>query len=456
MNRRSFLGASPATALLGARKRTLSGRRPNIVMIVADDLGYGDLGCYGSRIRTPNLDRLASDGMRFTDFYSASSVCSPSRAALLTGRYPVRTGMVGVLQAADRTGLPDSETTVARMLRMSGYRSACIGKWHLGSRPEFLPTRRGFDEYFGVPYSNDMWPLTLMRNLETVEELPDSDQLTQRYTEEAVGFINRSKAQPFFLYLAPHEPHIPIRVSSRFRNTSHLGLYGDAVEELDWSAGEILAALSSNDVAADTLVLFLSDNGPWYQGSRGGLKGNKGESFEGGFRVPFLARLPGRIPPGHVCSAVTSTMDILPTLAQLCGADLPDAVVDGLDISDVLFGINEEVERGPLLYFDGYEIQCSRQGKWKMHFSRYSRLPWSSDGPRVNLPVTPELYDLELDPAESYDCAGANPFITSQMRVRVEQMVRSFPPEVEQRWRDTMSRRVEYTPAGALPVESRP
>ena len=305
MSKRTFLKTA-AGALWGVAAAAQS-RPPNVVLINADDLGYGDLSCYGSGIRTPNLDRMAEQGVRFTQFYSASPVCSPSRAALMTGRYPTRTGVASVLTPNDTCGLPDSETTIAQSLKQAGYRSMCIGKWHLGSAPQFLPTRRGFDEYLGIPYSNDMTPMKLLQNTEVIEDPVDLTSLATRYTRTAVDFINRSRTSPFFLYLAHHMPHLPLSPSARFRCASGLGLYGDSVMELDWSVGQVLRAIAANRLSGSTLVMFTSDNGPWYQGSSGRLQGRKGQTYEGGVREPFIARLPGRIPAGRVCGGVAST-----------------------------------------------------------------------------------------------------------------------------------------------------
>jgi len=271
LSRRAFLASAAAASLVRAQSRP-----PNIVFIYADDLGYGDLGVYGSNIRTPNLDRMAAEGVRFTQFYSANPVCSPSRAALLTGRYPTRVGVPKVLFPTDTTGLALSEVTIAQMLKGSGYRTMCIGKWHLGRPAEYLPTARGFDEYFGIPYSNDMTPRPLLHNTEQVEEPADLETLTPRYTDQAVRFIERSQNNPFFLYMPHTFPHIPLAASKRFRGRSPLGLYGDVIEELDWSVGEVLSTLRRTGVDSNTLVMFSSDNGPWYQGSPGALRGRKG------------------------------------------------------------------------------------------------------------------------------------------------------------------------------------
>jgi arylsulfatase len=433
-------------------------RSPNIVLICADDLGYGDLGCYGSKIRTPNIDRIAQEGIRFTQYYSSSPLCSPARAALLTGRYPPRVGVPFVLMSSDKVGLATSETTLAQTLKTRGYSTMCVGKWHLGTMPQYLPTNRGFDEYLGIPYSNDMWPRPLLYNTEVIESPVDLDTLTLRYTVESVRFINRSKDKPFFLYLATAMPHIPLAASERFRGKSPLGPYGDAVEETDWSIGEVMRALSDNGLDDNTLVLFTSDNGPWYQGSAGRLRGRKGETWEGGVRVPFIARCPSRIPAGLVSRAVVSAMDIHPTLTRLSGAALPDRPVDGVDIWPLLSGEKEQVERDLLLYFDYWNMQCARLGKWKLHVSRYDGQAWAPEpaGGRLNLPLPrPELYDLEADPEESYDVASGNPGVVDDIRARMEAMLPSFPDQVRTAWQETMNYQVIDTPAGAFPVRKK-
>jgi arylsulfatase len=459
MNRRTFLRTACAGTVWGRLASGQPARAPNIILILADDLGYGDLGCYGSRLRTPNIDQLASEGVRFTDFYSASSVCTPSRAALLTGRYPVRSGVTGVIQANDSTGLPASETSIARVLKGAGYRTACIGKWHLGSQAQFLPPRHGFDEYWGIPYSNDMWPLPMLHNTEVVEEQAKNENLTLRFTDQAVNFVNQSKDSPFFLYLAETAPHIPLAASEAFRNRSPLGTYGDVVEELDWSVGEVLKAVDNNGLRDNTLVIFMSDNGPWYQGSRGGLRGRKGETYEGGMRVPFIARFPGRIPERSSSYGLATAMDILPTLARVANAPLPGQKLDGIDIWPVLTKERDEMERGPFLYFDGWNLQCARLGPWKLHLSRYSDAAWTPSGPggRINLPLPrPELFNIADDPFENYDSARTYPEIVADIRKRVESTLSDFPAPVMQAWNETMRHRVQSTPPGALPIDETP
>ncbi len=447
MNRRKFLQSALAAAAVPP------GPTLNVVLIYADDLGFGDLGCYGGKIHTPNLDGLAREGARFTHFYSANPVCSPSRAALLTGRYPTRVNVPRVFFPADKEGLPDSETTLAQVLKRKGYKTMCVGKWHLGHLPQYLPTNRGFDEYFGIPYSNDMNPRWLMHNTNVVEEQATLETLTPRYTEQAVKFIERSKGGPFFLYMPHTYPHIPLAASPRFKGKSPHGLYGDVIEELDWSVGEILTALKKNGLERDTLVLFSSDNGPWFQGSPGRLRGRKGSTYEGGVREPFLARLPGRIPKGRVCSGIASTMDLVPTVARLCGAELPAKPVDGIDIWPMLSGQRNEIEREALLYFDNVHLQCARLGKWKLHVSRYNVMvynPAPAAG-RVNLPLTPELYNLIDDPDESYDVAKENPKVVEEILERVERLMVGFPEPIRTAYADTKARKRGVSATGALP-----
>ena len=450
--RRDFLrtaGAALAAPLIAAASPP-----PNIIFIYADDLGYGDLGCYGSNLRTPNLDRMASEGMRFTQFYSANPVCSPSRAALLTGRYPTRVGVPRVLFPTDSTGLPDSETTIAQVLKQRSYKTMCIGKWHLGHLPQFLPTRRGFDEYFGIPYSNDMKPRPLLHNTETLEEPARLETLTLRYTEQAVKFIERSQGGPFFLYMPHTFPHIPLAASERFRGKSNAGLYGDVIEELDWSVGQVLDALKKHNLDSNTLVMFSSDNGPWYQGSPGRLRGRKGSTYEGGVREPFLARFPGRIPKGLVSKAVAGTVDILPTVARLCDAPLPSKPLDGIDIWPLLTGRKQQLEREALLYFDNIYLQCARWGKWKLHVARYNSAAYNPAPPggRQNLPLpAPELYDLENDPDESYDMAPENPRVVAEIRARIDRLMTTFPEQIQSAYRESMARQVAPTAVGSFP-----
>ncbi len=449
LDRRQFLTAAASAAVASAATSP-----PNVVMIYCDDLGYGDLGCYGSKIRTPNVDRMATEGVRFTHFYSGNPVCSPSRAALLTGRYPTRVGVPRVLFPTDTTGLPDSEVTIARMLKARSYASMCIGKWHLGHLPPYLPMNRGFDEYYGIPYSNDMNPRVLLHNAETIENPAKLETLTPRYTEQALRFIERSKNAPFFLYMAHTYPHIPLGASERFRGKSPLGLYGDVVEEIDWSTGEILGALKKHGLDKQTLVMFSSDNGPWYQGSPGRLRGRKGTTWEGGQRVPFIARFPGRIPGNKMCQGVGSVMDILPTLAGLCGVPAPANPADGIDIWPMISARKAELERDALLMFDGIHLQCARWKQWKLHVARYNSAVYSPApaGGRVHLPLpAPELYDVVNDPDESYDCAAEHAEVVAEMRSRIDRLMAGFPENIRKDYEQTKSRQVKPTAAGNFP-----
>ncbi|HYP05648.1 MAG TPA: sulfatase [Bryobacteraceae bacterium] len=424
-----------------------------MIVIFADDLGYADIGCFGSSIPTPNLDHMAEEGLRLTRFYSASPVCSPSRAALLTGRYPARTGIVSVLMPTDPNGLNPVERTIPKMLKERGYRTGLVGKWHLGAQARTSPCENGFDEFYGLPYSNDMYPLPVLRNTDVVEEHASQPQLTEKFTRRAVEFIERHADAPFFLYFAHTAPHIPLVPSARFKGKSGKGSYGDVVMELDWSVGQVLAALQAKGIDNNTLVIFTSDNGPWYQGSAGRLQGRKGSTYEGGVREPFIARFPGAIPGGRSVDALTSTMDLMPTIARLAGVSA--GIVDGVDMWPILSGENEYPGREPLLFFDRWNIQCVRWGPWKLHLSRYNSHAWTPDPPegRRNLPLrSPELYNVDEDPTESYDRSADNQQIVSMLRAKVIEMLPGFPDEVRHAWRETMSQRVQETPIGALPL----
>jgi arylsulfatase len=453
MTRRDFLataGVASGSRLFGAPART-----PNIVFILCDDLGYGDLGVYGSKIRTPHFDRLASEGVRFTNFCSADPVCSPSRAALLTGRYPTRVGVPRVLFPEDTDGLNLDETTLASVLKARGYRTMCIGKWHLGRPQAYLPTNRGFDEYFGIPYSNDMTPRVLMHNTDVVEQTADLSTLTARYTEQARKFIAQSKGSPFFLYMPHTFPHIPLEASARFRGKSAEGLYGDVVEEIDWSVGQVAEALKQYGLEQNTLVMCTSDNGPWYQGSPGKLRGRKATTYEGGVREPFIARWSGRIPKARVCDGLASMMDVFPTVARLCGAALPSKPLDGIDIWPMLHGDRQSIERAPLLYFDNWDLQCARWMNWKLHIARHNTAAYAPAPPggRVSLLLPkPELYNLAGDPDESYDVAAENPQVVARIEARIAEMIGSFPEPVRRAYAEALARKSDPdTPTGAYP-----
>ena len=443
----------------GSAAANTASRPPNVILIYADDLGYGDLSCYGSPIQTPNLDRMAEEGVRFTQFCSTSSVCSPSRAALLTGRYPVRYGIPRVLIPSDRYGLPESETTIAQMLKDAGYSTMCIGKWHLGSRPEFYPSKRGFDRYYGLLYSNDMWPRSLYEDSDVVEATARLSFLTRQYTDQAVKFINRNREKPFFLYMPHTAPHIPLEASPEFVGRSGQGPYGDVVQELDWSVGQVLQTLKDTGLDENTLVMFSSDNGPWYQGSPGRLRGRKGSTYEGGMRVPFLARMPGRIPAGKVVDTFASTLDVFPTVAGLTGAARPAQTLDGVDIWPLLDGQGVPPAREVFLYFNDEYLQCARSGDWKLHVSRYD-VPMFVPEPgrgRKNLPLPrPELYNVLGDREEAYDRADRNQAIVANIRAGIDRVMATMPPGVQQTYRNTLSSEAEDTPVGALPVAKIP
>lgn len=443
-----------ATAALLLPKMEAATQPPNIVLILADDLGYGDLGCYGSRIRTPNVDQLAKSGVRFRNFCSVSPVCSPARAALLTGRYGVRCNVPGVMGPQEKIGLSLTETTLAQALGAHGYTTMCIGKWHLGAFPQYLPTARGFGEYYGIPYSNDNTPSVLMHNTDIIESPVDLHTVTQRYTQQAIQFIRRAKASPFFLYLPHMAPHIPLAASPDFADKSAFGIYGDVVEELDWSVGQVMAELVAQGLDHNTLVIFTSDNGPWFEGSAGRLRGRKGDTFEGGVRVPFLASWPGRIPVGTEVHAFASMLDLFPTLAALAQAPLPVNVLDGVNIWPLLTGEAEAIDRPAFLYFDETNLQCVRLGRWKLHLSRYNGPAFAPppEGGRVNLQLlNPELYDLDTDPGESYNVARENPTIVADLRQRVDAMLVDLPAGVRSAWKDTLDRRVSPVNAGEWP-----
>ena len=432
--RRDFLrrvaggSAMAAGASMAFSARARSSRPPNIVLILGDDLGYGDLGCYGSGIATPNIDQVARDGVRFTHFTSASPVCSPSRASWLTGRYPTRTGVPRVLSPDDTYGLADSEITMAQMLKGAGYATACVGKWHLGCLPQLLPTNRGFDEFFGIPYSIDQGTRPLMLNQQVIEEPANLDTLTDRYTQYATDFINRSKNNPFFLYLGHSFPHTPFAVSSRCAGRSLQGAYGDMVQDIDWSVGQIMSTLASNGIDGDTLVIMSSDHGPWMQGSPGGLRGRKGESWEGGVRVPLVARYPGWIPSGSVCRNFATTLDMMPTLAAMTNAPWPANPLDGVDISPLLAGQQFDVPRDVFLYFNDIYLHAARFGNWKLHVGRWNSPPFTAPpaGGRQNVQITPELYDVVADPDESHDRSYRNQGVVADIQSRIASALSTF------------------------------
>jgi arylsulfatase A len=434
-------GAMLAAALgqlLGAS--LIAAEKPNIVIILADDLGYGDLGCYGSpTIRTPNLDRMAAEGLRFTDFYSAGEVCTPSRAALLTGRYPIRSGMCGnrrVLFPDSKGGLPPREVTIAEALRQQGYTTAHIGKWHLGIHQGSQPLDQGFERSYGLPYSNDMdprgdlpkgasgfpeppkdgWNVPLIRDGKVIERPADQTTLTKRYTEEAVKLIREMKGEPFFLYMAHTFPHVPLFASPAFKGKSRAGIYGDAVEELDWSVGQVLDALRREGIAEKTLVFFTSDNGPWLimgnqGGSAGVLREGKGSTWEGGMRVPGVAWWPGRIQPA-LTSELTTTMDLFATALALGGGPSARNVpIDGRDLSPLLLR-GKTLPETPFFYYRGDKLAACRVGEWKAHF--FTQTGYGQAKPEQHDP--PLLFHLGLDPSEKRNVATEHPDVIARIR----------------------------------------
>jgi arylsulfatase A-like enzyme len=421
---------------------------PNFIIVYADDLGYADIGPFSTRTgdarpQTPHLDRMASEGLRLTSFYTAQAVCSASRMALLTGAYPNRVGIHGALNHTARHGIHRDETTIAEALKPRGYATAIYGKWHLGHRKSFLPLHHGFDEYLGLPYSNDMWPrhpqqkdfypdLPLIEDDEVIARDPDQSQLTKMYTARAVRFIEQHRDRPFFVYVAHSMPHVPLFASEGFRGRTPGGLYGDVIAEIDWSVGQILDALRRTGLDDRTLVIFTSDNGPWmsygnHAGSPGPFRESKGTTFEGGVRVPFVARWPGRIPKGAVSDRPVMNIDVLPTLAGLAGASLAaDRPIDGRDQWPTLSGQSDAASPHEALYFYwGAELHAVRSGRWKLHVPHpYQSLDTSgrdgSPGKYVRKQLELSLFDLEQDPGESTNLAAREPEVVRRLMETVE------------------------------------
>jgi arylsulfatase len=445
-------------------------RGPNVVLIVADDMGYGDAGCYGAKdIRTPNLDRLAREGTRFTNFCVAQPVCTASRAALLSGCYPNRIGMAGALNHTSTTGIHPAEVLLPELCRARGYATAHYGKWHLGTRPAFFPTRNGFDEWVGLPYSNDNGPLhptvrgipalPLYAGATVIARDPDQSGFTRLFTEKAVGFIRANKARPFFLYVPHVMPHVPIFASDGFRGKSGRGLYGDVVEELDWSVGEVLKTLAECGLDGTTLVVFLSDNGPFlsygaHAGSAGPFREGKLTTFEGGVRVPFIVRWPGKVPAGRVSDELVTGLDLLPTVARIIGSGLPTAKIDGVDLSPLLLGEPGARGRASFGYFSGAELHAVRGGKWKLHvphdYLTVNGPPGTGGKPANYEKMTPRaieesgirgiasrhgykverigqsLFDLETDPGETRDVAAAHPDVVKRLTALAAELRRDL------------------------------
>jgi arylsulfatase A len=429
-----------------------SGRPPNIVIVFTDDQGYQDLGCFGSPdIETPNIDRMRREGMKFTDFYVTQPVCSASRAGLLTGCYSNRVGIMGALGPRARHGIADREMTLAELVKQKGYATACYGKWHLGHHPQFLPTNHGFDDYFGLPYSNDMWPyhpgvmhLPMEKRLKRWPHLPliegtevvnpkvgheEQRMLTTWYAERATAFIEDHKEEPFLVYLAHSMPHVPLHVSEKFKGKSKAGLYGDVIMEIDWSVGQILKTLEKHGLERDTLVMFTSDNGPWLSyGEHAGcalpLREGKGTTFDGGVREPTVMWWPGKIPAGTVCREPVMTIDVLPTIARLVGAKLPEHPIDGKDIWPLMAG--EEGAKSPheaLYFYWGRHLQAVRSGKWKLHFPHAYRTLDGRSGVKGGKParysrgkIGLALFDLENDISESTNVAEEHPEVVERLQ----------------------------------------
>lgn len=431
------------------------GATPNVVIIFVDDMGYADIGPFGSTgYATPHLDRMALDGMRFTDFVTSTAVCSASRASLLTGCYHLRVGIDGALNHRSNHGLARRELTLAELCKQKGYATACFGKWHLGHHPRFLPLAHGFDEYLGLPYSNDMWPfhpnfinlpadsekrkrnypsLPLIEGKKVIDRnvtAEDQAQLTTIYTDRAVRFIKQNESRPFFLYVPHSMVHVPLFVSEKFAGQSGRGLFGDVVMEIDWSVGQILAALEENDLDDKTLVIFTSDNGPWlsygeYAGSTGKLREGKGTMFEGGYRVPTIMRWPRTIPAGTVCSELASTIDILPTVAGIIDVELPQHKIDGKDIRPLMFA--EKGAESPhemfLCYYAAGQLQAVRDRRWKLHFPHSYRTMYGRPGGKEGLPepyiqasIGSDLFDLKNDVSERFNVALQNPDVVARLQ----------------------------------------
>lgn len=407
-------------------------KKPNIVFIFADDLGYGDLGCYGAQgIKTPNIDKIAANGLKFTQFYVASPVCSPSRAGLLTGRYPVRQGINGVFFPDSFTGIANAEITLPEVLKKQGYSSGIVGKWHLGHLHEHLPLQNGFDSYFGIPYSNDMNSVVYMRDNKLAEVKVDQRYITQRYTQEALKFIDKNKSQPFFLYLAHNMPHIPIYASEKFIGSSGKGLYGDVIQELDWSVGEVMNKLKELNLEENTIVVFTSDNGPWLvkspdAGSAGNLREGKQTTFEGGMRVPAVVSWKGRIKPGRVVNEMATMMDWFPTFIKLAGGEIPqDRPIDGDDIGPVLFNTGKR-QGQDLAYFYNGKLEAFRSGDWKI------KLPYpgnkASKGTKEIAAHGTLLFNLSQNPDEKEDLAATQPAKLKEMEAKLAAFQKKLGP----------------------------
>lgn len=440
----------------------VAGRKPNVVLILADDLGYGDISAYGqSQWKTPNIDRLATEGAKLTQFYTPTPYCAPTRASLLTGLYPVKHGITSnpnpekvknnfqTYRGGDDIGIADNQVLLSEVFHAAGYATKILGKWHLGHKPQFFPTRHGFDEYYGIPYSNDMRPVLLMDNENVVEYPVVQTTLTKRYTQKAVEFIDKNKDKPFFLYLPHAMPHKPLVASEEFYTPETKGdLYADAMRELDWSIGEVLKKLTETKLEENTIVIFLSDNGPWFGGSSGGLRGMKSQNWEGGIRVPFIVRWKGHIPEGHVSHEPAGVIDVFPTLVKMTGVSSPgELTLDGVDITQLLTS-KAKSPHDALFSFYTDKLQTVRSGKWKLHINspESSPLPSTEDwvdprlpdgvtilapfeqpkanqfpGIKTGTPAAPGLlFDLENDPTEQNNVAAEHPDVVKKLLAKAE------------------------------------
>ncbi|MDD2328363.1 MAG: sulfatase [bacterium] len=434
---------SAAVACTPSQQSEKTGKElPNVILIHLDDMGYGDLSLTGSTgYRTPHIDKMANDGLFFTHYYSPQAVSSASRAGLLTGCYPNRVGFAGALGPASKIGISDEEETIAELLKKRGYATAAYGKWHLGVQPQFLPTNHGFDEFYGIPYSNDMWPL---HPTGTYPDLPlfenenianpavspdDQARFTTDFTHRTVDFIQRNQDQPFFIYLAHPMPHVPLYVSDRFKGKSQQGLYGDVMMEIDWSVGEIIKTLEEAGLDKNTLVIFTSDNGPWinygnHAGNTGGYREGKGTTFEGGQRVPCIMMWRGVIPEGSISNSLASGIDILPTLAEIADAPLPENIIDGVSLLPILKGDIEAKPRETFYYYYRQNsLEAVRHGDWKLVFPHpgrtYEGFQPGNDGMpgkvKEGFPFPHALYDLRRDPGERYDVSESYPGIVERL-----------------------------------------
>jgi len=450
----AVLGWSLLTTCVSATLETAASepnaQPPNIIVIMADDLGWGDVGINGAdMIETPNIDRIGIEGVQLTSFYAGANVCTPSRAALLTGRYPIRSGMQHVVFPHSQFGLPQSETTIPEMLKTVGYATGMVGKWHLGHSDEFWPTAHGFDQFFGVAYSNDMQPFDLYSGKTILQSPVDQSELTERYAQAAAEFISENADQPFFLYYAETFPHIPLFVPEHATGQSRAGHYGDVVEHLDWGIGKILDALDQAGVAENTLIIVTSDNGPWFEGSAGDYRDRKGGTLEGGYRVPFLARWPAAIAPNTSSDAMTMSIDLLPTFAAISGASVPeDRIIDGENILGVMQG-SAETPHDVLFFFNGNDVAAVRDEQFKLVLNTYYRdfyVPFEQFGAKL-------LFDLIEDPQERFSYVREHPDVVTRLesevaKIRNEVKYRVIEPQ------NPLAPRPDDTPIGPQLTET--